>query len=127
MRTTLLALGFQLLLPPTSLACDLCNAPPRPVDDDLEREHLIELTPDSLETVLASHELLVLMLYADSQAARKQLRSFAEAAAILKGMESSAILLAAMDVGTHAEVAYRLEVRARACSHDLRAPPSFVA
>ena len=103
---TLLLLAFS---PPTARACDLCNAPPKPAFEDLS-EHLFELTADSIETVVASHELLVLVLYDDATASHARLRNFATAASTLKGMEPTRILLATIDVGAYAEVAHRLEV-----------------
>ena len=99
----LIALSSRL-----ALACDLCNGPP-PTDDS----DVLELSPDLLEAAVASHPLLVLMLYDSWDGSRPtdtRLRNYANAATALIDMDSQALRLAKVDVSTYPEVAQRLEV-----------------
>jgi hypothetical protein len=113
-----LRLASTFLLTSLAFACDLCNAPPRSVGDVDLGESVLELSLDSLESVVEVHSLVVLMLYDDRAAARPRLQSFAMAAAALKELETGdeletgeSVVLGVIDVASYAEVAHRLEVR----------------
>ena len=111
-------LALTFVLASRAFACDLCNGPPRSVGDVDLGESVLELTLDSLESVVEVHSLVVLMLYDDRTAARQRLQSFAMAAAALKELETGdeletgeSVVLGVIDVSSYAEVAHRLEVR----------------
>ena len=117
-----LGLALAFLLTSLASACDLCNGPPRSVGDVDIGESVLELSLDSLESVVEVHSLVVLMLYDDRTAARERLQSFAMAAAALKELETGdeletgeSVVLGVIDVASYAEVAHRLEVRRMPC------------
>ena len=80
-------LALSFLLTSVTFACDICKAPQRSAGDDAG-ESVLELSLDSLESVVAVHSLVVLLLYDDRTAARQRLQSFARAAAALKELET---------------------------------------
>ena len=113
---------MAFLLTSLASACDLCNGPPRSVGDVDIGESVLELSLDSLESVVEVHSLVVLMLYDDRTAARERLQSFAMAAAALKELETGdeletgeSVVLGVIDVASYAEVAHRLEARRMPC------------
>ena len=109
-------LALTFLLTSVTFACDICKAPQRSAGDDAG-ESVLELSLDSLESVVEVHSLVVLLLYDDRTAARQRLQSFARAAAALKELETGdeletgeSVVLGRIDVASYAEVAHRLEV-----------------
>ena len=103
-------LALSFLLTSVTFACDICKAPQRSAGDDAG-ESVLELSLDSLESVVEVHSLVVLLLYDDRTAARQRLQSFARAAAALKELETGeSVVLGRIDVASYAEVAHRLEV-----------------
>ena len=107
---------MSFLLTSVTFACDICKAPQRSAGDDAG-ESVLELSLDSLESVVEVHSLVVLLLFDDRTAARQRLQSFARAAAALKELETGdeletgeSVVLGRIDVASYAEVAHRLEV-----------------
>ena len=107
---------MSFLLTSVTFACDICKAPQRSAGDDAG-ESVLELSLDSLESVVEVHSLVVLLLYDDRTAARQRLQIFARAAAALKELETGdeletgeSVVLGRIDVASYAEVAHRLEV-----------------
>ena len=110
-------LALTFLLTSVTFACDICKAPQRSAGDDAG-ESVLELSLDSLESVVDVHSLVVLLLYDDRAAARQRLQSFARAATALKELETGdeletgeSVVLGRIDVASYAEVAHRLEAR----------------